>query len=290
MLPEVRMPDVWEPLVQIDTARWVAARQQLHAAAQAAAGPGKQLLPHQPDFSEQSFRWDGAARALAQGAIDAARPVRSALRPDPPALLLLDGDGAAALRELLLDGSSLEDAFGWLETELGALLGRPVALDRPAEPPALPAGTDGRFATADAEAFRLAAAWFANGHRLLAAVAARHPRAAPVRCWPHHFDIATLLPLDEGGDPETARSIGVGLQPGDGARPEPYLYVTPWPYPDAARLPPLAVGGWHTEGWTGAVLEAEALFAAGAAPEQARLAERFLDAAIAACRELLERD
>ncbi len=284
------MPDVWEPLVRIDTARWIAARQQLHAAAQAAAAPGKQLLPHQPDFSEQSFCWDEAARALAQGVIAGPRPVRSALRPDPPALLLLDGASPAALRELPLDGLTLEDAFGWLESELAALLGRPVAFDRPAEPPPLPTGTGGRFSTADTEAFAALAAWFAGGHRLLAAVAACHPGAAPVRCWPHHFDIATLLPLDEGGDPETARSIGVGLQPGDGARPEPYLYVTPWPYPDAARLPPLAVGCWHIEGWTGAVLEAEALVAAGMAAEQARRAERFLDGAVAACRELLERD
>ena len=216
--------------------------------------------------------------------------MRSALRPAPPALLLLDGAGAATLCELPLDGMTLEDAFGWLESELAALLGRPVALDRPAEPPPLPPGNGDRFATADAEAFRAFAAWFADGHRLLAAVAARHPGAAPVRCWPHHFDIATLLPLDAGGDPDTARSIGAGLQPGDGARPEPYLYVTPWPYPDPARLPPLAVGGWHTAGWVGAVLEAEVLLAAGAATAQARLAERFLDGAIAACRELLERD
>ncbi|MGH9360369.1 MAG: hypothetical protein ACRD2T_00520, partial [Thermoanaerobaculia bacterium] len=97
------MAGAWEPLVRVETARWVAARRQLHAAAQAAAAPGKQLLSHQPDFSEQSFRWDEAARALAQGAIAAPRPVRCALRPDPPALLLLGGDGAT-LGELPLAG------------------------------------------------------------------------------------------------------------------------------------------------------------------------------------------
>ena len=125
------MAEVWEPLVRIDTARWVAARQQLHAAAQAAAAPGKQLLPHQPDFSEQSFRWDEGARALAQGAIAARRPVRSALRPDPPALLLLDGASAAVLRELPLDGLTLEDAFGWLETELAARGRSPTSTSPP---------------------------------------------------------------------------------------------------------------------------------------------------------------
>ena len=38
------------------------------------------------------------------------------------------------------------------------------------------------------------------------------------------------------------------------------------------------------------MLEAEALLAECMAAEQARRAERFLDGAVAACRELLERD
>jgi len=37
-----------------------------------------------------------------------------------------------------------------------------------------------------------------------------------------------------------------------------YWYVTPWPYPDASALPGLSgPGGWHTEGWTAAVLTGE---------------------------------
>jgi len=109
-----------------------------------------------------------------------------------------------------------------------------------------------------------------------------------VRCWPHHFDIATLIALDPGMNPETARSIGVGLSPGDAGRPHPYFYVTLWPYPKDRELPALEGGGvWNTEGWTGAVLETPALLRAGIGEAQAEQAERFVESAIAACQALL---
>lgn len=50
--------------------------------------------------------------------------------------------------------------------------------------------------------------WFGNAHGVLTAVAGRNPDAPRVRCWPHHFDIATLiaacrslLARDESADP-----------------------------------------------------------------------------------------
>lgn len=84
-----------------------------------------------------------------------------------------------------------------------------------------------------------------------------HPRASAVRVWPHHFDIATLITLDDG-DAERARSVGVGLSPGDGGIPQPYFYVTPWPYPESKFGPKLPWNGyWHSKGWFGAVQRGE---------------------------------
>ena len=37
--------------------------------------------------------------------------------------------------------------------------------------------------------------------------------AAPVRCWPHHFDIATLLEVAHDADGSATKTIGVGLAP-----------------------------------------------------------------------------
>jgi len=66
--------------------------------------------------------------------------------------------------------------------------------------------------------------------------------------------------------------------------------VRPWPYPKGKELPPLPAGGlWNTEGWTGAFLDTPALLRAGSGEAQAEAAESFLEAAIAACRELLAR-
>lgn len=283
----------WETLGAVDPRKLADARLQLHWAAQAAAAVGKQLLPSRPDYSEQSFQWSGTHRALAQGRVEWERPFRSALRPSSPALLLL-GDDGETLRELPLDGRTLDEVYDWLRDEIEMLLGRPLEkpLERPGEMPPHPVGTGAPFSAAipaGIAAFDELGRYFGNLDRLLRRIEDQNPGASPVRCWPHHFDLATLILLDPGTDPEKARSIGVGLSPGDGTWPEPYLYVLPWPKPEGRDLPALGGGGrWHTEDWTGAVLEASSFTAAGSNGAQAKRVEEFLGSAVAACRRLLE--
>src|SRR5262249_49771932 len=73
--------------------------------------------------------------------------------------------------------------------------------------------------------------------------------AGPVLCWPHHFDIASLVSL--GGE----RTIGAGFVPRDAQFPDPSWYGPPWPRPGTPpALAPLQAGVWNTEGWFGAVL------------------------------------
>lgn len=127
------------------------------------------------------------------------------------------------------------------------------------------------------------AAWFANADRSLTRLRNEHaatmPSISPVRCWPHHFDIATLMFL-ETDDPEHARSVNVGLSPGDSSYDEPYFYVSPWPYPDAAKLPPLpAPGHWHTQGFIAAVAPASRIISI---TDRQSAVEVFLQAAVAA--------
>lgn len=273
----------WETLGAVDPRKLADTRLQIHAAAQAAAAVGKQLLPPQPDFSEQSFVWIEAGRALAQGVVSGLHHFRAGLRFDAPTLLLLDGDDRV-LRELRLAGHTLDDAYGWLAAEVEGLLGRPLAkpLERPDEP-AAPGGPLSPDPAAAAELGR----WFAGADRLLQTVREQNTEASPVRCWPHHFDLATLLQLDPGSGPESARTIGAGLSPGGDSRDEPYFYVTPWPYPQASALPELDDGGaWNTDGWVGAVLEGSRIVTAS---NQADQIARFLDSAVAACRRLLAR-
>jgi len=75
-----------------------------------------------------------------------------------------------------------------------------------------------------------------------------------VRCWPHHFDLGLLLMLDHG-DPETARSIGMGFSPGDDNYDEPYFYCSPYPAPDLKDLEvPSEPLTWHTDGFVSLVV------------------------------------
>lgn len=98
-------------------------------------------------------------------------------------------------------------------------------------------------------------AWFAWMHEGLEQLGARHGPSAvippSVRCWPHHFDIATLFTLDEG-DTDSARSVGTGLSPGDDSYAQPYLYCTPWPAPAALTAAP-GPWDWNTEEFTALV-------------------------------------
>ena len=136
----------------------------------------------------------------------------------------------------------------------------------------------GQRSFAGAAGGRLYQDWFAAATSVLDPLAAAQPGASPVRVWPHHFDIATLVTLAEGV------SVGVGMSPGDGTYDAPYFYVTPWPYPETGALPELSRGArWHTDGWVGAVMPGSAL--PDTAQREAIVAA--LDEAYAACAGLL---
>lgn len=74
--------------------------------------------------------------------------------------------------------------------------------------------------------------------------------------WPHGFDAAFLWfaapdATDEAQDPH----VGIGFSPGSPGLERPYFFVYVWPLPDALterELPEYA--RWHTEGWTGAII------------------------------------
>jgi hypothetical protein len=289
----------WKTLGNVDAQHLVNARLQLHWAALLVAEVGKRLLPPQPDFSQQSFEWverAGGVGCLTLGEVAGARPWSAGLRLADLTLVLADGEGAS--RELALSGRTVAEAHAWLVAEVDALLGQPLdpPLESPgysadiADMPAHPVGTGRRFTLADAAPFVEVARWFANADRLLREIAERESGASPVRCWPHHFDLATLITLQAGDSPEAMRTVGAGLSPGDSSRAVPYFYVTPWPYPPSPKatdLPALAGGGiWNTEDWVGAVLPAGTISSAGSGEGQEGQVREFLESAVAACRRL----
>jgi hypothetical protein len=273
---------VWENLGEVPPPSLVDARLTLHWAAQIVAAAGATWLERRPDDSHAAMTWLGSLRALAGEPLAG---VRAALLFEDLRLAVIGPDDRL-LDAYPLANRTLADGLRWLANALARVHhAKERELVRPGhDMPDHSVATGGRFANPAPAALRELARWYANADRLLADVA-RTPGASPLRCWPHHFDIATLITLDTTLSSEHARSIGVGLSPGDSSYGEPYWYVTPWPYPERGqgRLP---VGHWHTRGWFGAVLTAAELLNAEPAAQEMR-ARAFVDAATKEYRRLL---
>jgi hypothetical protein len=279
------------PLGGVTNEDLIDARRTLHWAMAAASAPGKQLIPPRPDASEQSLVWDGGRSAFLQGAIPGVHETfRSGLVLDPPALALFDKAGEVSASHPLI-GQILDEAYAWLTVEVETRIGRPLEkpLERPA--PDQPEETEmPDAAVAHGAPFRFdhggpaeLARWFAFGASLFEEIRAREPLAGEILLWPHHFDLATLITLE--GEGKNAKTVGVGLSPGDSGRPLPYFYVNAWPAPKDPDLPALPSGGvWNTEGWFGAVLEAEPLLTLATAEQQTAAARAFLTVAVEACQ------
>lgn len=265
------------------------ARLQLHWSSQVVASVGVSFITPRPDDSHPNLEWLSGPRLLAGNLTEHAPRFRAAIQPATLTLHLLD-EGTRSQAELSLAGRTLDEAHRWLAEAIAAFTGGEVRgpLTRPAyDIPAHPVGEGASF-SAPAEDLREIERWYANADATLRSLQASIPRASPVRCWPHHFDIALLVKLDEEAGSEHARTIGVGMTPGDGSYAAPYWYVNPWPRPDPGALPPLqGPGHWHTEGWVGVVLTGPELVAAGGGASQVHTVRLYLDSALAACRAVL---
>ena len=266
----------------------VDARLELHHAAQIVASAGVTFIAPEPDDSHPNFGWVEYQGALVGRALPGAG-MRVGLRVSDLSLMLVDARGEVS-DELALDGRTLDDGYSWLAAatvRAGAEL--PVAgITRAAyDIPSHATGSGAVFSGRPHDAFDELARWFANGHHALTALAAGFPGSSEVRCWPHHFDLGSLLVVATNADGSPAKSIGFGLSPGDDSYAEPYWYVSPWPYPETSALPALEGGGqWHTEGYVSAILTGSDLVAEPPDPQRDRLLA-FLDAAVDVSRRVL---
>ncbi|MGE3373911.1 MAG: hypothetical protein AB7O37_10275 [Vicinamibacteria bacterium] len=266
----------WEPLGSLPPRGLAEARILLHHAAQLLAAVGRSLVPPRPDDGHTSFEW--RAGAFVGQEVPGSPPWQVALRPSDLSLAVVT-DGADAER-LALAGRTQDEALAWLAAAARARgTAARLTLAAPYALPGHAVASGAAFPSGDAGSFAELGRWFADGDALLRAVAGAWPGAAPVRVWPHHFDVGSVLPLG-GGSGEEAPSIGVGLSPGDDGIAEPYLYVTLWPALTAGALPALPAGRWHREGWLGALLTGSEIVAAGDGSAQAALAGAFASGAV----------
>lgn len=270
-------------------------REQLHCVAQVVASVPRLLAAPQDDWGHQAFDWDEGSGTLLSVEIPGDHPFRVGLRVADATAVVIGSDGTEVASQAA-NGLSIDDLFAWLTRQTVDLtesaLPKPLTQAEDGLPEPCVAGQT--FDLADDAALAELARYYSNSHPVLQEIVATNDHAAPVRTWPHHMDMATLISLDPGEDPETARSISFGMQPGDGSYAEPYYYSSPWPYPEldpsSSGWPTLEGGGaWHTEGFTAAVLVASNLVAAGDADAQRTALDDFARSAIEGNRSLLSR-
>ena len=272
----------WSTLGSVDPRQLVEARLQLHWAVQLVSAFANAELEHLPDDSQSNLGWQDDLDVL----LGRRRPDGLAAGLSLPKLELFVFNNAGAVVDTFpLAGRTLNQARSWLGTLTPDRDSPPVKLSD-YDMPDHGVAADRPFALEPEVAFSEIARWYANGDSALRALAASGPGWAEVRCWPHHFDLGTLVSLEASSDPASGRSIGVGMSPGDASYAEPYFYVNPYGLPSTPAAPPELPhpAHWHTEGWFGAVLTASALLETN---DPATELERFLNRAVAANRGLL---
>jgi hypothetical protein len=237
------------------------AREVAHFAVQWAAKAARANLRAEPDDGHTALSWDAGLGALVSAPLpDGSKAgsragARVGLQLASLELIVTHRAGAD---HRTLDGCMPGAVDDWLDLKLAAQGLKPAsAAQLPYEVPARKLKFEPELAAL--------ARWYAAADEALEEVRARYaairPGPGPVRCWPHHFDIALLVQLEPGSS-ETARSIGIGVSPGDGYYAQPYAYVSPYPAPRQPLLPALPPAGhWHEKDFFAAVATAEALLA-----------------------------
>ena len=277
----------WQKTGKIDPKSLTESRLQLHYAIQFAAAVGNFLTEFKPDTSHASLTWNSELNLFVSGIVATEKPFQVALEPVSLTSIILDTQGKK-LAEFSLGKKTMEQGMNWLKREissLGADGEKLTFVSYPDDFPDHPLARGTPFNETQEVQRQELTAYYANTNLLLQEIVSTTEGASPIRIWPHHFDLATLisLPYTQKGE---AMSIGVGLSPGDSSYDQPYWYVTPWPYPDPANLPELDGGGsWHTQDWVGAILTASQL---SQGDEQQAQVKAFLQSAVKASLSLLE--
>ncbi len=247
------------------------ARVLTHRAAQHLTALARANIAAKPDDSHSNLGWDANLAGLCTHPIGA---ITAAL--NFPTLSLVILNEGQIIDELALAGKSITQVDRWIDEAASSLeLVAPSSATIPYDLPADAAALETYETKGALDELQALSEWFGLADTVLGqlkmATSEHRPGPSPVRCWPHHFDIATYISFEEG-DPETARGMGVGMSPGDEGHDQPYFYINPWPYLDTETLPEaVAPGFWHVDGYVGMVATGSALqetgFTAGSAAD-----------------------
>ena len=191
----------------------VEARNLAHHAAQWPARAARANLSAVPDDSHSAFTWDASHAALVSRVLPAkSGGVRVGIRIARLELIVTSGD--SVLDAFQFDGKADAAAGAWVDSKLHALGLKPAGeVKLPYALPGHPTGGRSHELGMLGRELGELSRWFAGPAEVLEEFAARlaglRPGPGPLLCWPHHFDLATLVRLDAGAG-ESARSVGAG--------------------------------------------------------------------------------
>ena len=207
------------------------------------------------DFSHSSMEWSSSLGALVSRPSGGGVAFRAALAVGDLRLLLLEGKGSDRIAaEYELAGHTIDQAYSWLQQAIEDFTKTPLAAGLVRPPHKIPqhrVGGGQLFSSDPGETFEEWARWFDNSAGVLWDIQEVTAHASPVRCWPHHFDIATLVQLEPGNDPESGASIGIACRRAMPTTPSRISTLRPGPTPrsPACRRWREAASGTPTAGW-----------------------------------------
>lgn len=201
----------------------------------------------------------------------------------PDFSIYLINDAMETVSQLELEGKKHTDIMVWLEEQVAnqGFDTSPLHFKLPYEVPHFSNIRNKPFTVQPTEHIIELASYYHNAYLICNAVKKGFGLTSETICWPHHFDLATLLTIKDTGDSETSTSIGVGMSPGNLHEPIPYFYVAPWPYPnDPDALPGLSTAKWVQDQWVGAKLDMRDIIQFKSAADQYQIVTSFVEEAI----------
>ena len=287
------MGTAWKPLGAAPAKKLTTIYFQPYQLAQWLARFARGYLKAVPDDSHTSLRWisENGAMSTDPAETDKGQLAFALYARDLVLSAIMDD---VIIDEIAMHGRRDEEAGAWMRKVLTGAGLDTKALDAPS-PYTLLATPYAKATRYDAQSeiagLTEAARYLDNASLLLGEIVAKHssikPGPSPVRLWPHHFDIATLIALEEG-DFENARAVGAGLAIPDKLHKEYYFYTYPWPRHERKKLPPLRSNcSYQHEGFFGA---AQLMSKVIAQSDQEATARSFFDETITLFIDVLKEE
>ena len=189
------------------------ARLSLHFAVQPIASMGESIVEPQADFSHTSMEYNPEKNTFL-GARLQQSGIRVGLDIENMYLFLIDSQ-ENILSDQKVFGATLNDLFDWLSNSLSLKGIANKGLGFPSYPefPEHSLKNNAVFDENHIEDIRLIHLFYKNSFYLFQDFLDIHlAKFFPIRIWPHHFDMATLISFKEGYLKESSIGIGFSLE------------------------------------------------------------------------------